>query len=111
MGDRLMRRPDVEETTGLSRSSIYRQMEEGTFPRSVRVTAGSVRWRKSDIDDWMESLPVTGGDAAGQGDFGRGRTETLERLVQDAARCETCSDRIPRALHSSEARKPRCGFP
>ncbi len=70
MGDRLMRRRDVEETTGLSRSSIYRQMEEGTFPRSVRVTAGSVRWRKSDIDDWMESLPVTGGDAAGQGTSG-----------------------------------------
>ena len=64
MSDRLMRRRDVEEITGLSRSSIYRKMEEGTFPRSVRVTPGSVRWRRSEIMDWMESLPVTGGELA-----------------------------------------------
>ncbi len=67
MGDRLMRRRDVEEITGLSRSSIYRKMDDGTFPRSVRVTSGSVRWRRSDIMDWMESLPVTGGELAHRG--------------------------------------------
>ena len=67
MGDRLLRREDVEEITGLSHSSIYRKMDDGTFPRSVRVTPRSVRWRRSDIDDWMESLPVTGGGSEGRG--------------------------------------------
>ena len=67
MNDRLMRRQEVEEVTGLSRSTIYRKMEDGTFPRSVEVSPGSVRWRESGIEDWMESLPVTGGGPAGGG--------------------------------------------
>lgn len=65
MDDRLMRLEEAERITGLSRSSIYRKMDEGTFPRSVRVTSGAVRWRMSQIMDWMESLPVTGGESAG----------------------------------------------
>ena len=67
MDDRLLRLEEVKRITGLSRSSIYRKMEEGTFPRSVRVTSSSVRWRRSDIDDWMESLPVTGEGSEGRG--------------------------------------------
>ena len=32
MGDRLLRRREVEEITSLSRSSIYRSMQEGGLP-------------------------------------------------------------------------------
>ena len=49
MGDRLLRRREVERMTGLARSSIYRYMLEGAFPRPVRVGPAAVRWKASDI--------------------------------------------------------------
>ena len=58
MHDRLLRRRQVEETTGLSRSSIYRLMKKGKFPLPVRVGPSAVRWRASDITAWLESRPV-----------------------------------------------------
>ena len=67
MNDRLMRRQDVEKVTGLSRSTIYRKMKDGTFPQSVDVKPRMVRWRESSIEAWMDSLPVTGGGSAGGG--------------------------------------------
>ena len=57
MGDRLLRRMQVEEITGLSRSSIYRLMQTGEFPRPVRVSPAAVRWRETEITDWSESRP------------------------------------------------------
>ena len=58
MTDRLLRRRQVEETTGMSRSSIYRLMQEGDFPPPVKVGIAGVRWRESDVTAWMESRPV-----------------------------------------------------
>ena len=58
MKDRLLRRPEVEELTGLSRASIYRLMRSGRFPASVKVSDTAVRWRASDITAWIESRPV-----------------------------------------------------
>ena len=58
MGDRLLRRREVERITGLSRSSVYRLMQDGEFPRPVRVGPAAVRWRESDITAWLESRPV-----------------------------------------------------
>ena len=48
MREKLLRRREVEEITGLSRASIYRLMDEGKFPRPVRVSATAVRWKASD---------------------------------------------------------------
>ena len=58
MHDRLLRRLQIEEITGLSRSSIYRLMPDGEFPRPVKVGPAAVRWRASDITAWLESRPV-----------------------------------------------------
>ena len=62
MNDRLLRRREVEEITGLARSSIYRYMQEGDFPRPVRVGPAAVRWRESDIVRWLESRPTARGE-------------------------------------------------
>ena len=61
MRDRLLRRRQVEEFTGMSRSSIYRLMQNGEFPRPVKVGCAAVRWRASDITVWMDSRPEAGG--------------------------------------------------
>ena len=58
MQDRLLRIRQVEEITGLSRSSIYRLMQDGEFPRPVKVGPAAVRWRASDINTWLESRPL-----------------------------------------------------
>ena len=42
MQDRLLRRREVEKITGISRSSIYRLMPDGEFPRPVKVGPAAV---------------------------------------------------------------------
>ncbi len=44
---------DVITITGLSRSSIYSFINQGTFPKQVQISARSVRWVDSDIEQWM----------------------------------------------------------
>ena len=57
MHNRLLRRSQVEEIAGLSRSSIYRRMQKGEFPRPVKIGSAAVRWKERDIVAWLESLP------------------------------------------------------
>ena len=68
MNNRLLRRRQVEEITGLARSSIYRQMDLGSFPRPVKVGPAAVRWRASDITGWLESRPIAAGKDSGRPD-------------------------------------------
>lgn len=62
VNDRLLRRRQVEEITGLSRSSIYRLMRNGEFPLAVKVGPSAVRWKTSEITVWMESRPLATGE-------------------------------------------------
>ena len=55
MADTLLRRPDVETRTGLSRSTIYQWMKDGAFPQPVKLGARLVAWRESDVTAWLES--------------------------------------------------------
>ncbi|MNN82520.1 Prophage CP4-57 regulatory protein (AlpA) [compost metagenome] len=51
-----MRLPEVLQTTGLGRNTVYRRIREGTFPKQVRIGPNSVAWKQSDIADWMDHL-------------------------------------------------------
>ena len=55
MTNRILRRPEVEHRTGLSRSAIYELMSRGEFPRQVRLSARAVGWTEASIDEWLES--------------------------------------------------------
>ena len=55
--DRLLRRTEVEEIVGLSRSSIYRLKKEGLFPEPIRIGLRAVRWWLSDIQKWLSTRP------------------------------------------------------
>lgn len=57
MADRLMRRPEVENMTGLSRSTIYAWMGAGRFPKPVPLGSRLVAWRESDVLSWIEARP------------------------------------------------------
>ena len=49
----ILRRHDVENRTGLSRSTIYLRVKEGTFPKPVKLGARAVGWLESEIDGWL----------------------------------------------------------
>jgi len=56
-----MRRREVEEMTGLSRSAIYERLNpqsvyhDAAFPRPVKLGRRAVGWRASEIAAWLES--------------------------------------------------------
>ncbi|CAB4048776.1 helix-turn-helix transcriptional regulator [Paraburkholderia phenoliruptrix] len=50
----ILRRPQVEIEVGLKRSTIYQRMQEGTFPRPIRLGERAVGWRASDIEQFLE---------------------------------------------------------
>jgi len=59
--DFLLRRKDVEKIAGISRASIYRLIKAGKFPAPVNLGTGAVRWKKSSIIAWQQSLTTTAG--------------------------------------------------
>ena len=53
--DRILRLNAVLDRTGLSRSTLYRKVDQGTFPTQVQIAARCVGWRESDVIDWMRN--------------------------------------------------------
>jgi prophage regulatory protein len=62
---RLIRLPEVLSRTGYGRTSVYRMMEEGTFPQSLKLGAPikdptqfdsrAIAWIEEEVDQWVES--------------------------------------------------------
>jgi prophage regulatory protein len=55
----ILRLRDVILRTGLSRSTIYKYMSVGEFPKPLRLGSKAVGWRDSDIDEWIATRPVS----------------------------------------------------
>ncbi len=51
--DRIIRLRTVLARTGLSRSTIYRKIAEGTFPAQIKISANGAGWHESEIDRWV----------------------------------------------------------
>ena len=47
-----LRLPEVKAITGLSKSSIYAQIKEKSFPAPVRLGAHAVAWVRSEVREW-----------------------------------------------------------
>jgi prophage regulatory protein len=52
--DRIIRLKTVLARTGLSRSTLYRKIAEGTFPAQLQISVHGAGWRESDIDRWVD---------------------------------------------------------
>lgn len=50
---RLIRRPEVEQRTGLRKSAIYQRAKSGTFPRPIKIGTYNVAWLESEVDAWV----------------------------------------------------------
>ena len=63
---KFIRLPEVLSRTGYGRTTIYRKMEDGSFPRSVKLDgppkdpnvfdSRAVAWIEYEIDQWIESM-------------------------------------------------------
>ena len=51
--DRIIRFNTVRARTGLTRSTIYRKIAEGTFPAQLKISTNGAGWRESDINRWI----------------------------------------------------------
>ena len=49
----LLRLPQVKATTGLSKSTIYARIAEGSFPKQIPLGPRLVAWVESDIQIWI----------------------------------------------------------
>lgn len=57
--DQIHRLMSVKSLTGLSRSTIYRLIAEGNFPKPIKLGARASGWRQSEIEAWIDSRSST----------------------------------------------------
>lgn len=50
----ILRRRVVQDRTGLSRSTIYLRMAQGSFPKSVPLGVRAVGWLEDEIEAWLQ---------------------------------------------------------
>ena len=49
----ILRLPEVKKSTGLSRSTIYLRIAQGTFPKAVSLGGRAVGWLEAEIQEWL----------------------------------------------------------
>jgi len=61
---RLLRLKEVIHLTGLSRSTIYAKMEDGTFPCQRKITPAVAVWSEAEVIAWIAAVLAQANDAA-----------------------------------------------
>ena len=54
MEQHILRLPTVKAITGLSRSTIYLRMSEGTFPEKISLGSRAVGWLETEVQDLLD---------------------------------------------------------
>lgn len=70
----LIRLPVVKHRTGLSRSSIYKRVREGTFPRPVSLGGRAVAWLEQEVASWIAARVAESRRAPAPSGSGQPRT-------------------------------------
>jgi prophage regulatory protein len=52
----ILRLPEVKTRTGLSRSTIYLRVSQGTFPEPIKLGDRAVGWVEAEIEEWLRQL-------------------------------------------------------
>ncbi len=79
-----LRFPEVQELTGLSKATIYRQMEKGNFPKSIKLSERAVAWVRDDIDEWLRKRGSPDLDAGAAAKMARQRAERAAAEAEEA---------------------------
>lgn len=49
---------EVMRISGLKRSTIYKYMDEGFFPKPMKMGSRKIAWNKEDIQKWLKSKGI-----------------------------------------------------
>lgn len=55
--DRIIRLKTVLHRTGLSRSTVYRKIAEGTFPPQIPISVHGAGWSEAEMNRWVADPP------------------------------------------------------
>ena len=66
MPNRMLRLHAVKSVTGLSRSTIYLRMAQGSFPRSVSLGGRAVGWIEAEVEAWLSTQIARSREGAGK---------------------------------------------
>ena len=55
MANKILKLPAVKARTSLSRSSIYKFVREGQFPKPIQIGPRSVGWLEAEVEHWVDS--------------------------------------------------------
>ena len=81
---RILRMPQVRERTGLSRSTVYRLLEQGRFPTPISLSQNAVGWPEPVIDAWLRERIAAGWDRGAFGTVHQARE--VRRAKREAAK-------------------------
>jgi prophage regulatory protein len=56
---KLIKLKQVMECTGLARSTVYKFMAEGQFPKPVKLGVRMVAWVETEIQEWVREKITT----------------------------------------------------
>ena len=51
--DRIIRLAEVLRRIGLTRSTLYRKISGGSFPRQITISTRCIGWRESAVNGWL----------------------------------------------------------
>lgn len=54
----ILREPQVSVLTGLSKSTRWRLEREGKFPQKRQLSAKSVGWLASEVEEWIRTRNI-----------------------------------------------------
>lgn len=54
--DRLIKLDEVMKRTGISKSFIYKQIKDGTFPPPYKLSPFAARWSEAELSEWIDRV-------------------------------------------------------
>jgi prophage regulatory protein len=51
----ILRRSQLEEKLGLTRSTIYKLMQDNEFPRPIKIGRRAVGWPEKEVNAWLDA--------------------------------------------------------
>lgn len=59
---RVLRIRELQNVTGFSKSTLYRWIQKGDFPKPIHCGPGAVGWLEQEVEEWIETKAAARGD-------------------------------------------------
>ncbi|MBS0994724.1 helix-turn-helix transcriptional regulator [Gluconobacter cerinus] len=57
--EQLLTAQEVADKLRTTPSNLYRKIKAGKFPAPIQLSIRCVRWRESDVVEWLNNLPTS----------------------------------------------------